>query len=220
MRSEPSYTFVDDTVAVDGIAILLFCGPLAYSFGVDTGWRPVGPQGTVTRSTSTEISEIDGRPAIEFYQHYLGAGEAAAANPLAVSQEGSSGFYLRAPVGFDEDRGSVLVFGDVPEGAHVQLSIAGLDDLLGGTKAAIGRALEAYPSTAPPPSAGLLFSCVIRKVLLGTRTGREVEMVRDILGPDVPIAGLYCYGEIAPTGVDEVSRFHNETMVAVLLGSA
>jgi hypothetical protein len=44
-------------------------------------------------------------------------------------------------------------------------------------------------------------------------------MAREMLGFDLPMAGLYCYGEIAPVGSADGSRFHNETLVAVLLGS-
>jgi len=36
----------------------------------------------------------------------------------------------------------------------------------------------------------------------------------------MPVAGFYCLGEIAPMSTADLSRFHNETMVAVILGSA
>jgi hypothetical protein len=40
-----------------------------------------------------------------------------------------------------------------------------------------------------------------------------------MLGPDVPFAGFYCFGEIAPVASVDETRFHNETIVAVLLGA-
>ena len=61
-----------DVVTDDAIAILLFCGPLAMSYGVDTGWRGVGPMATVTGVTADGVATIDGRPALEFYEKYLG----------------------------------------------------------------------------------------------------------------------------------------------------
>ena len=58
-----------------------------------------------------------------------------------------------------------------------------------------------------------------RRFLLGTRAGREIEQVREELGSDVPVAGFYCVGEIAPMPRADGSQFHNATMVAVLLGA-
>jgi hypothetical protein len=42
--------------------------------------------------------------------------------------------------------------------------------------------------------------------------------VRKVIGPTTPVAGFYCFGEIAPIVAGDVSRFHNATMVALLLG--
>ena len=55
--------------------------------------------------------------------------------------------------------------------------------------------------------------------MLGTRTGLELDITREELGVDLPISGLYCYGEIGP-GRSGSTRFHNETIVAVLLGES
>ena len=45
-------------------------------------------------------------------------------------------------------------------------------------------------------------------------------MVRDALGLGTPVAGVYCLGEIAPMVAGDPSRFHNATLVSILLGSA
>ena len=63
-----------------------------------------------------------------------------------------------------------------------------------------------------------MYSCATRRFLLGTRAGREIELVRDLVGKDVPIAGFYCLGEIAPLPAADISQFHNATVVSVLLG--
>jgi hypothetical protein len=55
--------------------------------------------------------------------------------------------------------------------------------------------------------------------LLGTRTGAEIDQVRDKLGEDLPVVGFYAFGEIAPLGTNRDIRFHNETCVTVLLGT-
>ncbi|MCA1708361.1 MAG: hypothetical protein LC808_35825 [Actinobacteria bacterium] len=57
-----SFQFYNDRVIEDGVLVLLLCGPLTYSIGVDTGWKPVGKKGTVTRAEDIAVIEIDGAP--------------------------------------------------------------------------------------------------------------------------------------------------------------
>jgi hypothetical protein len=215
----PPLQFCDDQTADDGIAVLLFSGPLMISVAVGTGWRPLGARGVVTSARGGQLDRIDDRPAGEFLAPYLDAtGPAAFGNPLAVVEADTDRSYLRAILGSDPATGSVRVHGGVPVGATVQLTTAGTDDILAGTRDALVRARDEFPSDTRPEAA-LIFSCMIRKYLLGTRTKVEAEMAREELGPSVPLAGFYCAGEIGPVGGATSSRFLNETFVAVLLGT-
>lgn len=209
---------VDDTLAEGAIAILLFSGPLDFSFGVETGWRGVGQRATVTRSSADGVLEIGGRPAVEFYDRYLGVGQPPIGNPLAVFEGDTPDFYLRTPTMFDRASGRVGFLGFIPEGATVQITVAATDEIVDGARASIADALAHFPGGQKPGGA-LLYSCVTRRFLLGTRAGREIEQVREELGSDVPVAGFYCVGEIAPMPLAVGSQFHNATMVAVLLGA-
>ena len=96
--------------------------------------------------------------------------------------------------------------------------MAGTDQIFEGTKASIADAVARFPSGGRPEGA-LLFSCGTRKFLLGTRAHREIELVHEFLGDSVPIGGFYCQGEIAPLASADLTRFHNATMVSILLGS-
>lgn len=215
-----SLQIVGDTVTDDSIAVLLFAGELDVSFGVENGWRGVGPRGVVTRTSVDGVLEIDRRPAIEFYERYVGLGQPPLGNPLAVWEGAdSAGFYLRTPSSSDASTGLVAFFGTVPEGSTVQITTAGTEQIFDGARASVASALAAYPA-GRTPDAALLYSCATRRFLLGTRAGREVELVRDALGEGVPVAGFYCLGEIAPLGpsVDD-TQFHNATLVSVLLGA-
>jgi hypothetical protein len=211
---------VGEEVAVGGIAVLLFSGPLAYSYGVETGWRGVGPRATVTSVVDGRIHEIDGRPAVEFFDRYLGTSAAGPpiANPLAVfATPTATDFYLRTATDLDRATGDVSIFGPMPAGVTVQLTVAGFDEIVEGARTSISAALRSYPA-GHRPDAALVYSCATRRFLLGTRAGREIELVRDLVGMDVPIAGFYCLGEIAPLPAADISQFHNATVVSVLLG--
>jgi hypothetical protein len=225
--SDPAATtgieFAGDEVIAGGISILLFSGPLDFSFGVQTGWRAVGPRATVTRvAAEGHVAEIDGQRAIDFFDRYLGSSVGQPppiGNPLAVFDvHDPAAFYLRTATNLDQASGNVRFFGSLPEGSVVQLTVAATDEILEGARASISDALARFPG-ASPPDAALLWSCATRRFLLGTRTGREVEVVREAIGAATPVAGFYCLGEIAPIVDGDVSRFHNATMVTVLLGA-
>ena len=216
-----SRQIANDDVTRDSIAILLFSGDLAFSFGVETGWQGVGPTGIATKASPDGVLEIDGKPAIDFYARYLGTGQQPPiANPLAVFEGGGSDrFYLRTPINWDQESGRVGFFGEVPEGATVQITVAGTEQIFEGARASMQDALASFPA-GKRPEAALLYSCATRRFLLGTRVGREVEMIRDLLGTSIPIAGMYCLGEIAPMALPDQTQFHNATMVSVLLGAS
>jgi len=209
----------NDRIEEDAAVVLAFSGPLSVSFGIDTGWRPIGARGRVTESDGDVIRAIDDEPALAFYQRYLGpGGRPTPANPLAVFESDAEEFYLRVPRNSDAVEGTLLTAGVVPHGVEVQLTVAATDEIFAGTTSAVRKALAGFPA-ASAPDAALVFSCAIRKLMLGTRTGVELEIARRELGDAIPISGFYCFGEIAPMQRGGV-RFHNETMVAVLLGES
>ena len=214
--------FCCDQVLENSVPVLLFSGPLDYATGVATGWKPLGKVGRVTKSDGNVVQEIDGQPALRFYQSYLGAdatsGETHAGIPLAVFEEGGEDFYLRAPIAYDEAAGTATFLGSVPQGASVQLTLASPENILEGTQESLARALSGYPGSSEPEAA-LFFSCAVRKMLLGTRASKEFDIVRSRLGDQVPLCGFYAFGEIGPVGSAQTSRFHNETLVTLLLGT-
>jgi hypothetical protein len=215
----PSWQFCNERVASDGVAVLLFSGPVAYSVAIATGWRPLGASGVITRTAPRQIDEIDGRPAIEFLARYLDVnGPASFGNPLAVREVGANESYLRAVTGSDASSGALSVLGSIPVGSTVQLTTATTEDILSGTRQSLAAATADFPA-GTRPEAALMFSCAVRRMLLGSRAGTEVELARTELGPSVALAGLYCFGEIGPVSGASASRYLNTTFVTLLLGT-
>jgi hypothetical protein len=216
--TRPSYQFSNKTVIENGVALLLLSGEFAFSVAVGTGLRPIGPLGTVTRSDYGVIQEIDDRPAAEFIAGYVdAAGPATYGNPLAVRAAGSSEPYLRVMLRQDPVTGAVSVPGSIPVGSTVQITTASTEEIVRASGDTVRRAKAAFPADAIP-GAAFLFSCSVRRFLLGTRTAEEVAEARALLPEGLPLVGMYCGGEIAPVDETNVSRFLNETFVAVLLG--
>jgi hypothetical protein len=90
--------------------------------------------------------------------------------------------------------------------------------MLQATTESLEQARTRFPAGSTPQAA-LLFSCAVRKYVLGSRTAQEFAAAKLALPDAIPMAGLYCLGEIAPAGDAPGSHFLNETFVTVLLGT-
>jgi hypothetical protein len=179
------------------------------------GWRPFGPDRTITRSTKNVLQEFDGRPALGLYKEYLGkyAEELPASGlmfPLELRGEESGQHVLRALLSVNEAEQSITYAGNVPEGAQARFMFATVDDLIQGSHFAAKRSLEKLGDFAPELS--ILVSCNGRRYVLKQRTEEELEAVREGLGSGPAVTGFYSYGEIAPADSGGRSELHNETM--------
>jgi hypothetical protein len=213
-----SFQFFGDEIVTDAIPVLLMSGPLKVSIGVAHGWQRVGREAVVTKSEGDIVYEVDDQPVLEFYKHYTGGMEPAPDLPLAVYDDDSGRSYLRAPMHYDHEAGTVTFLGGVPEGARVNISMASTDEILDGTVSSLDDALDGLPELFIPEGA-LIASCATRNMLLGSRTSEEIERIRKGLGGDVPVSGFYAFGEISSMGNSSTVRFHNETCVTVLFGT-
>lgn len=216
-----SYQFCGRRVFSDSVPVLLFAGNLIYSLGVESGWSPIGKRMRVTRAEGQVLHELDGRPALELFRHYLGdlvedlAG--LRAYPLAVYERGSDRYYLRVASKADPETGIIKFLADIPEGAEVQITQAIRDEIINGVRRSVDGALAGYPGSEP--EAAMLFSCTGRKIALGTRTREEIRLAREALPMPVPVCGFYTFGEIGPLSSHTGARYHNTTFVTLLLGT-
>ncbi len=209
-------------VLQDSVPFLLFGEGVVFSFGVDTGWRPIGREGRVTDVDGHVVRAIDGRPATEFYREFLGNADITHLTeyPLAVTADDDRGYYLRAPSRTDEASGCIHFLGDVPDGARVHITTTNRDQILAATRTSFQHALDDFPKDSGgggKPALALCISCAGRKQILGSRTQEEARIVNELLG-DVPAVGFYGYGEIARLAKDGISHYHNETFTTLLLG--
>lgn len=217
---QQTFQFFGTKVVSNALPVLMFSGPLTFSFGVASGWKAIGQPAQISRSEGPTVVEIDGEPAIEYYRRFLGADAKPSGEcPLAILDDAGQMEYLRTSPGiFDESSGTITYVGAVPQGRTVQLTVADRDAILGGCRKSVEMALEGFPKDRVPDAA-LFFSCCARKLLLGTRTEEEPKIADEILSKKIPMAGFYGYGEIGPySGASNDVRFHNETFFALLLG--
>ena len=208
--------FYNDRIFEDSIPILLWAGPFEYSFSIANSWKPIGKKTIVTDSEGRRVRKIGDFKAVDFYRYYLGNhSEPAREFVLAVYDEGRERSYLRAPIAYEPD-GSIIFSESIPRGATVQLTEAIRENIIADTKVTTeGLTLE---DPLFQPSFALAFSCDFRKEVLGTRTGEELQIIRQNLPRNIPISGFYSYGEIAPLARGQKSLFHGATLVTLLVG--
>lgn len=214
---QKTYQFYNQEVLNDSIPILLLSGDLLISYGVNSGWKPIGKTSTITKAEKNIIYEIDHQPALDFYHYYLGELNPSIEYPLAVFEQDNNNFYMRAPISHDVEQGSVTFFGDIPEGAIVQMTEANCEQILNSSELSMQQALNNYPGDKP--DAALFFSCTARRQILSTRAEQEYRFATKCLSETLPSCGFYTYGEIAPIESNGTTLFHNETFITLLIGT-
>lgn len=220
-------TVVHDGDRVDErsvMAIGFYGTRLRVGHGSVGGWESFGPIRRVTRSEHNVLYELDGKPALEIYETYLGedAEQLPASGllfPLAmVSPDLRETGLIRTLLAVDRQRGSLTFAGNLARGSLVRLMHANFDSLVDGSEAAADLALGSLQGAIPPVS--LLISCVGRRLLMGSNTDQELEAARQVLGGETCITGFYSNGEISPFLPTARCELHNQTMTITTLHEA
>jgi hypothetical protein len=186
------------------------------SFG---GWIPFGPERVITKSVANVLYEIDGQPALDLYKKYLGdksseLPQASLLYPLNVRPDGKKEPVVRTILNIDNDTQSMILAGDVPVNSRVQLMMASVDGIAQGANTAAKYGMK---NRTTAPELALLVSCIGRKLVMSQRVEEEIEHVREVIGQQVPIAGFYSYGEMAPFNGETACELHNQTMTLTLI---
>lgn len=194
------------------VGIGLWGDDLVVNHGVAGGWQPFGPQRIITKSEGSELLELDGQPALELYQRYLGdhADELPGSGllfPLQISSPDGKQNLVRGVNDIDKERKSMRFAGDIPVGWSAQLMRTSIDRLVDG---AVSAANQSLLDPAEDGTLAFAVSCVGRRLVLRERAGEEIEACLQVLGDRVTLRGFYSYGEIAP--VDGYVGLHNQTM--------
>lgn len=229
-RFARTFQYYDGEVLTDSITAVAFEGDYSIGTGIGCGWFPVGTAKQVTKARDNIVYELDGQPALPIYEKFLGryASQLPAVGveyPLGLLDNhddiaGDEYFLCRATMGVDHEQQFIRFAGDIPEGSMVKMTMGNENDLLKAAGKAARDALidMRHHSEEIQPQAVFLYSCMARRIVLGSRTAEEIDEIRKITGEDVPIIGFYTYGEYGPAGKRKLSRFHNETVTISIIG--
>lgn len=223
--------FLNGVRGNDVIAILLISGNVRPIFEVKNlaGSQSLSRR-KITKAHGNIICEIDDKPAYEYLKDFQFIDDDAA-NILwnyqffveTPDKEDNDGVAVsRALNTYDKVSGEISCFADVPQGSYIQLQYCKDSDVrdscekaLAELKTKIDKAADDYQY-----STVLIVSCSLRNMFLADQKNAEGVLVHKIMPDSLCISGLYGFGEIAPTSVNDgkaVNRFHNATMTICAL---
>ncbi len=89
------------------------------------------------------------------------------------------------------------------------------DALLAAARVAAERAVKGL--AGHPPAAAVVFDCISRLQYLQDDAMTEIEIIREMIGRETPLIGMFSYGEIAPPPESGLTVLHNKTVVICAL---
>ncbi|KAB8145644.1 hypothetical protein F8S13_00730 [Chloroflexia bacterium SDU3-3] len=210
--------FANDVIENDAVALALLRTGASLGYGVHHGWKPTGRRLVITASEGNIIHEFNGRPAFEVYRQQiaqLGHAEqlhtVSRFHPIGFPQMGGE-YLVRLPFGVT-DQGGIKCIGALPSHAIAHIMEGDPGSLV---EAATVAAQQAMRGVEGKPVAALVFDCVTRPPLLGERSSEELARIREVVGQDVPLVGMYSFGEFA--SAEGAPSFHNKTIVVCVIG--
>ena len=217
-----TFVIANDYAKNNLIGVVAFYGDkIRIGYGSVGGFDTFGIERIVTKSKDNILYELDGKPVLDLYKEYLGEyGSKLPVSglffPLNIRSADNKYNYVRTVSAVDEQNKSLKFAGEIPEGYHGRLMRANFNNLVTGSMQAAENCINII--NCEKPNLAILISCRGRRVVLNQMIDEELEVVRSILGSDVIVTGFYSNGEIAPSGKDRVTEFHNQTMTITLIG--
>lgn len=224
-----SFQYFNNALYQDSVPGILMGGDIKFGISVKHSWLPISKPHRITKSKGNIIKELDHRPAIEIYEDYFeksldeleeeGLAKIAFMYPLGITLKNEDRYLIRTPIKVGE-YGALILPAGVTEGAEVQLMIGDKSIALESAKEA---AVEALKKIKPPFHIrfALIFSSAARLKLLGKDTKQEIDIIRNVLGNNLPIMGFYTYGEEAPLLAEAYkgqSDFQSHTIMVATIG--
>ena len=191
------------------------------------GWEAFGPKRSITRSSGNVLHELDGLPALDLYERYLGPEDVnglpgtALRFPLLIRNPECAGQELvRTVLSIDREKRSMTFAGDIPRGWSAQLMRSSFERLAEGAATAGQQANGngVLPEAAGiGGSVGILISCIGRRLMMGQHVIEEIDAVCAQLPPSMAKLGFYSYGEISPHAATGFCELHNQTMTVMTI---
>ncbi len=209
-----THLYFNDKLYIDAVCGIIFGGKLNFGWGIKHGWKPLGKPRQVTKSYANIIYEIDNSPAANVYEEYLACNLREIKNelnristfyPIGIELQGEEEHLLRNLHSVDSE-GALIFQGNVPEGSRIRLMIGTKESCLTAARQALNEAKNGL--FGKKIGFAFIFDSVSRYILLGRSANKELEIIKEEIGSNTPIMGVYTYGEQAPL---KAINYHGKT---------
>lgn len=215
-RFGETYVIANAPAETNTVVMIGFYGEtLTSKSGCFAGWEEFGAERIITRSSGNVLYEIDGKPALELYKHYLGDFTADLPSsglrfPISIRPDKESSPIIRTLLAVNEEEQSLTFAGDTPQGQLCRFMKTNMDLLIEHA----GMAAQESYIKQEGEFLVLMVSCVGRRLVLGQLCEEELEIAKEALGNNAVMCGFYSYGELSSSGESRCS-LHNQTMTLV-----
>jgi len=216
-----TFVYFNQEVTRDAVCGVILGGKLNFGLGIKHGWRPLGKPHRVTKAKANIVQEIDNAPAVKTYEDYLARDLSGLRKelkrislfyPIGIHLAGEEEYLLRNIHSIEND-GSLIFQGNVPEESIIRLMIGTKESCLSATRLAAAEVKKGM--LGKKINFAFVFDSISRYTLLGREANKELEIIKEELGADIPLMGIYTYGEQAPLrsiGYHGRTYFHNQTI--------
>ena len=215
----------NDRVESDSVVLTTMFPSVETVFAFHSGHEPTDSRGTVTRASGRVLYEIDGRPAAEVYEEWIGRDLNAQDGGAILSQTttvpfgrlvgaigGVDSFVLVHPATISED-GAIRTFAELRAGDTLVLMRGTRRSLVTRAGRVVHLSLHDVEGGATGISGAIVFFCAGCYLTVGDAMGDVVKGVRSALDGR-PFLGAFTYGEqgCLPDG----QNHHGNLMISVL----
>lgn len=215
IRFKKNYVFSGKKLLESGAIIIAFDTAHINMEGMATsGWVGLGKDLVITSSKSNIVYSIDNEPALRVYKTYLSVEDSdlpaiGVEYPLLIKRENGA-YTLRAVMGVDTEKESLIFAGSVPQDSIVTFSSSPGFEVIDRTKDEI----EDFYNEHKEADMILLFSCMARHLALGPVITEEISFPAEKW--NLPLSGFFTYGEIG-TNRNKRCDFFNQTYTLVII---
>ena len=210
-RWDPTYQWFDDRIEQSTAMALVLSGGVRLDTTIMHGCRPSSAYHTITKTEGPRVLEIDGRPALDVIAQLLGSESAKSWEdyPLFVTLGVNKGdkfgdfreedYANRLCMAVDREQRALIMFEpNLKAGSEVQLMRRSIDfDYIRQRAEDLHQRIGARR-----PFFALYIDCAGRASAFCGMEREEAEEVQKVIGPRVPLLGMYSAVEIARVGED------------------
>ncbi len=208
-KFEHTYIFDNTNISENGaVGVSLNSHDLIVNTASNFNWSGIGKEMIITSSDQNRVYEIDGKKALEIYEHYLGSDVADALPGIGIEfpliiQNDDGSEVARAVLNKNDDK-SLNFAGNINEGQRVKFGYGNINSILQSISSLVSE-VEKYPIESI-----FIYSCMARKRFLEEDIDKELQPFSSI----APTMGFFTYGEFYK------NNLLNQTMTLLLLSES